>query len=931
MFMPMKGHIAGLGAMLFAAGLALAAPGQAGNLTITDAYSSDLPVQVKCPGGQIETITDSQPVFCTVQAGNVVTLTNQAGVSCMARIAVGGAVDKKKSTCVSGNYAPGTLALTANQGVYPGVLWTLIDGYSGDWGNGGVAVMCPNGVVRTIGSSSPVSCAIPANGALKFKVGGNVACTANFDKNSNYLPATSTCKPASYSGNTMVFPSSQGVYPSVLWTFVDADNSDWPVAVACPNNVTQTIDSSSSVNCAVTANGQVQFSVGGKLACTANFDANSNYLPASSTCKPAASSGNTLAFSASQGVVPPIAPNRIVDIGFAGGGAAVSCASGTCGTVSSQQVVLPGPLNQNGAMTLGFATGSGTAQVSCNVSFYNNFIDDRQTTCQGVTLVAPSGPGTAYQLTFPSTTVGKSTVGELLVYPPAPASAPTGTQVGSRTLTFVNKCSQPVWYGLVSGTVGPKPGAGEHGNAKASGNLCAGAPAGKNVTCPYGTSCRYVNSSQAYCFYNPADPAMPANGNRLQQYMLAAASSSSPTSGSVTIPIYRENAVVFSGGASARLGCQDAAGNPTQCAVGNCNDDKNALGCGYTNGTGNGATIAEFTLQAQAMDYYDISIINGAHVPMSMAPTAGQTPDPTQKGSTVGYYWCGAPGSANKTAASGQPVCDWNLAAHLTGAQGVPQAKAKYFVGVTAPKITAAQRDGKGNIDVSKLNYCASDADCAGQRSCGLSLDLLSQLAAAKRSGLFSAAGANGKAGPYTCGKKLGYSTPVDICALVTSGDDGFLHCNTLLTQTAPGAVAVKVGKKVKKAHKTVSLSYANLYSCNGPTDNCVKPKSDYTNSVCCGCSTWQKIAGVVSGMAAACTYNGSGTNSNTAWDGSGAGPDVKGKIGFLKQACPSAYAYQFDDATSTFNCYVDGTGAAAAYNATNYTITFCPAGTALQ
>lgn len=829
MFLSLTGRIAGLGAILFAVGLVLSASSQAGTLTVTDAYAADLPVRVKCPSGQIKKITGNQPVFCTVQAGNVVTLTNQAGVSCAARIAVGGAVDKKRSTCVSGSYSPGTLALTATQGVYPGVLWTFIDGYSGDWGNGGVAVACPNGVARAIASASPVLCAVPANG-------------------------------------------------------------------------------------------QVTFSVGGKLACTAKFDAGSNYLPAASSCQPASSAGNTLAFSASQGVVPPTAPNQIVGIAFAGGGVNVSCAGGSCGTVSNQQVVLNAPLNRNGAMTLGFSTGSGTAKVSCNVGFYDNFIDDRQTTCQGVTLTAPSGPGTTYQLTFPSTTVGKNTAGALVVYPTPPASVPTGTQVGSRTLTFVNQCSQPVWYSLVSGTVGPKA---EHGNGKVGGNLCAGPAGGNYITCPYGTSCRYVDATQAYCFYNPADPAMPASGNPLQQYMLAAASSANPTSGSVTIPIYQENAVVFSGGASARLGCQDATGNFVQCKVGNCNDDKNALGCGYTNGTGNGATIAEFTLQAQGIDYYDISIINGAHVSMSMAPTAGQTPDSTQKGGTVGYYWCGAPG-ASSAGAAGQPACDWNLASHLAAATAIPSAKQKYFVNVQSPVATTPG-------DLSKLNYCASDADCGGQQSCGLSLDMLSLISADKRANLFTVTGANGKTGPYTCGKKLGYGTPVDICSLLTSGEDGFLNCNKALTQTAPGSVTVKVGKKVKKVHKTVSLSYANLYSCNGPTDNCIKPKSDYTNSVCCGCSTWQTIAGVASGMATACTFNGSGINTNAGWDGSSAGPDVKGKIGFLKQACPTAYAYQFDDATSTFNCYIDGTGTAAAYNATNYTITFCPGGTALQ
>jgi hypothetical protein len=822
MFASLKERLAGLPAILFAAGLALAAPGQAGTLTITDAYTADLPVKVQCPGGQVQTITGSQPVFCTVQAGNTVTLTNQAGVSCTARIAASGAVDQRKSTCVSGSYAPGTLALTATQGVYPGVLWTFIDGYAGDWGNGGVTVACPNNINRAITSSSPVSCAVPAHGEVTFSLGSKTACTASFGAGSKYLPKASTCLPASYASNTLVFPASQGV-------------------------------------------------------------------------------------------IPPAAPNQVIQIGFAGGGVSATCVSGSCGTVTDQQVTLSTPLEQNGAMTLGFSTGTGTAQVSCHVAFYGSFIDDRNTTCQGVVLASPSGPGTSYQLSFPSASVDGGAVGQLVVYPKPPPPAAPVTQVGSRTLTFVNRCGQPVWFGLVSGTVGsPAGGSGGHGNAQPSGNLCAGGSGSDGgITCPYGTTCRYVNQTQAYCFYNPADPAMPDGGNPLQQFMLAADGGSS----SVTLPIYQGNAVVFSGGASARLGCQDATGKFVQCAVGNCNEGNNALGCGYTSGTSNGATIAEFTLSAQDIDYYDISIINGAHVPMSMAPAAGQTPDSSKRGGTVGYYWCGAPGAA-AAGGAGQPGCDWNLGSHLKAAAAIPRAKARYFVNVTAPAVAQP-------IVLSKLNYCASDADCTGQQSCGLSLDLLSLIPVNQRASLFSATGANGKKGPYTCGKRLGYSTPVDICSLVTSGADGFLNCSSTLTQTSP-------------AGGQVNLSSANLYACDGPTDNCVKSASDYAGTVCCGCTTWSSLdAGIQSGMPTACTYNGTtayGTNSNSAWyGGSGAKPDVRGKITFLKQACPTAYAYQFDDATSTFNCYVDGAGAAAAYNATNYTITFCPGGTALR
>lgn len=796
--------------------------------------------------------------------------------------------------------------------------WTFVDAYQADWP---VAVACSAGSNGKIDATTPtVRCAVPANGSVTFSVSGALACTANFDQNSDYLEATSTCKPAASAANTLTFAADRGVIPSVLWTFNDGYSADLVagVAVACPSGVGATLSTATpSVACLIPANGTVTFTLGGVLACTANFDADSQYAPATSTCQPASFTADTLVFPANQGVVLPHPAANVLAIGFPGAGLMVSCVSGACGTTNSQQVVMAHAMRDNGAMTLGFSTGTGSSQVTCNVGFVNNFVDNRNTTCQGISLVSGGVPGADQELTFPTQTVGSNTLGQLSVYPAAPASAATGTSVGNRTITFVNQCAASVWFSLVSGTVGPQPGGGgEHGGGKASGNLCAGDSDGSNVTCPYGSSCRYVDSTQAYCFYNTADPAPAASGNLLDQFMLAGLSQDgTAASSAVTIPIYQENNVVFSGGASARLGCQDAAGNYVHCAVGNCNGDNNALGCGYTSGTGNGATIAEFTLQAKAIDYYDLSIINGAHVPMKMAPSSGQTPDATQRASVVGYYWCGEPGAT--TATSGQPACDWNLATHLAASTGIPAANAKYFVSVTAPAIV-------GPVDVSKLDYCSADSDCSAPSVCGLSLGLLAQVPEESRASLFSATGANGKAGPYTCGSKLGYNTPVNICSLVSVGDDGFLHCNSALSLTSP-------------AGGNVSLTNANLYACNGNTDNCIKGKSDYSGTVCCGCSTWSGLnAGIVSGEGNACAFADSkpvAANTNTAWDGTGTGPDVQGKITFLKQACPSAYAYQFDDATSTFNCYVGGASksTAAGYNVTDYTITFCPSGTELQ
>jgi hypothetical protein len=56
------------------------------------------------------------------------------------------------------------------------------------------------------------------------------------------------------------------------------------------------------------------------------------------------------------------------------------------------------------------------------------------------------------------------------------------------------------------------------------------------------------------------------------------------------------------------------------------------------------ATIAEFTLQTQATDFYDIMDINGANIGEQMGPlpTSTQTP-----GAVPTFYWCSTPGGGN--------------------------------------------------------------------------------------------------------------------------------------------------------------------------------------------------------------------------------------------------------------------------------------------
>ena len=67
-----------------------------------------------------------------------------------------------------------------------------------------------------------------------------------------------------------------------------------------------------------------------------------------------------------------------------------------------------------------------------------------------------------------------------------------------------------------------------------------------------------------------------------------------------------------------RTGCSSQGGN-FQCDTGQC---KNSIECAGTTGR-TPVTLAEFTLASPQGDWYDISLVDGFSIPMSIEPTSG--------------------------------------------------------------------------------------------------------------------------------------------------------------------------------------------------------------------------------------------------------------------------------------------------------------------
>ena len=170
---------------------------------------------------------------------------------------------------------------------------------------------------------------------------------------------------------------------------------------------------------------------------------------------------------------------------------------------------------------------------------------------------------------------------------------------------------------------------------------------------------------------------------------------------------------------------------------------------------------------------------------------------------------------------------------------------------------------------------CSSDANCGGGEVCGTALSFTSSSAS------------------QTCGQQIGWWTADELCAYTGNSLGGAVNCNG----GVPG-----------------QGTNANLYGCDGA--NATSGYSTSASGTSCGCPNWN-----INGQSLPLNPGYECHANNSEWD-SVAEPWAA----FLKNACPTAYSFPFDDATSTFTCTTPNPSASNP-NTTGYAITFCPGG----
>src|SRR5215470_4907000 len=452
-----------------------------------------------------------------------------------------------------------------------------------------------------------------------------------------------------------------------------------------------------------------------------------------------------------------------------------------------------------------------------------------QVSARGNQREASTIPSIAFQF---SLTYGSSA--QTLTSKPFDFTFATGTELpaAARTFTFINNCSYPVWFGIGSGAaaaITPNPTLNPPDPTS-----CV-----QPTDCYPASQCIAIDMNLSKCFWNA--PA-PGGGN----FQLAAKGGTS----SVTFPVY-DNGIdaVWSGGAAGRTGCTGAG-----CASGDCGGGTGA--CPSGKGFQAPVSTAEFTLLNKIpvvysntpngntdADTYDVTVINGVSVPVSMAPTNGAW------GGASSPYTCGTPGSA--AAQSPLGACSWSFK---------PPSNDYVWVSLTTNPIA-----------------CTNDSDCkTSPEVCGNS---------------FNPGAAAGSQISKTCGAFLGYWTADAICAKDPKHNSALFPCTSPVQGT---------------------LTYFDLFGCTSGD----LAKSCYSAgavNTCCGCVEWSGVAGVgVPPAPITATCNAINPNWTRF---------VQSGLEWVKAACPTAYSYPFDDASSTFTCPT----ASASGTPTDYSVTFCP------
>lgn len=429
-------------------------------------------------------------------------------------------------------------------------------------------------------------------------------------------------------------------------------------------------------------------------------------------------------------------------------------------------------------------------------------------------------------------------------------------------------------------------------SALASGSSVSGATSAAVTTPGYTHTIHFINQCPFPVWYGVSQPGDPTvNPSPAAYLLLPQVSGVAPVTKSITI------SGSYGGQFFPRTGCSLTGGNFV-CATGDCGSGANAQ-CSPSGNVTEPYTRIEETFTASSQGGYDLSLINGASIPVEFK---GLGPATSQSSSPDAPFVCSAAGAPIQVAYT--PFTPQYPPAPPpqgpSSAPTVPLGSCPWTY--TAPSTTYSELFNFVTFTTSVQN-CSS---CTGSQVCGLAFDPTSPAGTIVLS----------------CGNLIGYWTINQLCSgnVTYNGVDPSLnpstvfHCNDLLTSYS-------------SQNYPAGTSVYDLYSCapQGLTlGSCYN--SNTGTSTCCGAVDWNTTSPYLT------WESQQAYSSNPLWlNGNDGGlstlvPTPQASIAWLKDACPTAYSYPFDDHSSTFNC---NTSDAAQQNPVNmdFDVVFCPGG----
>lgn len=363
-----------------------------------------------------------------------------------------------------------------------------------------------------------------------------------------------------------------------------------------------------------------------------------------------------------------------------------------------------------------------------------------------------------------------------------------------------------------------------------------------------------------------------------------------------------------------RTGCQTDSSLPNYgiCNTANCTAENNATGkCSY-------APLPPFTVFEENMytaqsgtpdGVYDVSMVNGFNIPGQIRSLSPYVPvGPTSDFSNT----CGnSAGAIIQPAGSALGMCSWSFSP--------PSGAADCTAGTNTDNISNYY-----NVSYGTTNDGCTPGSCSGTDVCGMSQSLNSSSVP------------TGTPIYRHCGTFQGYWVLADWIGFSSASDWGTgSSCNLYAHYSMGDMLGISTygySTRFPNNNPMPAATYADLYGCvptsqlscylNTGSNTCFNVPQDpyfalntgygFTYNVC-GCHNWNDSS---STPAAAQTAQSSQcTATNTLWEN-----NVYDRILWLKEACPTAYSYQFDDKSSSFQCNVSG-------HLTSYQLTFCPGG----